>query len=922
MAEPSIKVRLSPEGVQDVVNAFKRVEREGRGTARAVSVIGRELRALLPAISTAAAVAGLTALLKGALDNADAMGKMAQKVGSTAETLSVLAFAASTADVEQDKLQKGLARLARTQDDARRGNREAVDSFRRLGISMEELNSIDDTGQLFVRVAEGAGKFRDTGTRTAIVSRLLGKDSADLNVLLNDLANGGFEAARAKAEQLGLVISDDLFRASQRVNDAFTTIKNQVRGLATQFLAGFAPIVADVMDDFNEDVAGKGVGAMQEFGKQAGEIVRSVVTGFRILRVTVGATMAFIDEAIRNFAQNWTTLFEGVTGTSPLGDTLKVIQNFKKLRDNFTVQGARRDAIKDALSADIDAIREDNSRARPQVRQRERERAGLGVSNEMVQASRARLAFLQAQLDNELALFQAQSRLQEQREERAFDQGLIGLQAFFEKRRQLAVAAIDKEIATLQSKRELALTAPARDEAERARRDQEVAKIENDIRIRQVERARVEEELIERQRKGLKDLAADRLALDARILESQGRRKEAALLALDEEIRKTDELLRKQGLSDAERARITGQQRQAGTAGIETDELRRRADLELRDLALERERIQNQAARGQIFQFQAEEQIIALERARLPVLREIAAEMAGTAVTDEQIQAAREFASEIERLEVGIDKAGREMAEFKQAAFDAAKSALAEFLKNIDKIEDLGDAIKGLFASIADSLRNLAAEMLAKQILERLLSVFGVSGGPQQVATAAAAGTAQATPLIAASTALTTAGGVIISGAAAISASAAQLLAAATALQAAGAASAAGGSAGGAASLASLFGGGFAEGGYTGPGGKYQPAGVVHAGEFVMRREAVRTWGADMLASMNAMRGVSVAPITRRLPGFAEGGLVEGGGAQNWGSLTIGLADGLEVKSNRLNERTLVRTIQANKRAIRSALGI
>jgi hypothetical protein len=163
---------------------------------------------------------------------------------------------------------------------------------------------------------------------------------------------------------------------------------------------------------------------------------------------------------------------------------------------------------------------------------------------------------------------------------------------------------------------------------------------------------------------------------------------------------------------------------------------------------------------------------------------------------------------------------------------------------------------------------------------------------------------------------------VIISGAAAISASAAQLLAAATALQAAGAASAAGGSAGGAASLASLFGGGFAEGGYTGPGGKYQPAGVVHAGEFVMRREAVRTWGADMLASMNAMRGVSVAPITRRLPGFAEGGLVEGGGAQNWGSLTIGLADGLEVKSNRLNERTLVRTIQANKRAIRSALGI
>lgn len=37
--------------------------------------------------------------------------------------------------------------------------------------------------------------------------------------------------------------------------------------------------------------------------------------------------------------------------------------------------------------------------------------------------------------------------------------------------------------------------------------------------------------------------------------------------------------------------------------------------------------------------------------------------------------------------------------------------------------------------------------------------------------------------------------------------------------------------------------GGFAEGGYTGDGGKYDPAGIVHRGEFVMPKQVVDSWG-------------------------------------------------------------------------------
>ncbi len=58
---------------------------------------------------------------------------------------------------------------------------------------------------------------------------------------------------------------------------------------------------------------------------------------------------------------------------------------------------------------------------------------------------------------------------------------------------------------------------------------------------------------------------------------------------------------------------------------------------------------------------------------------------------------------------------------------------------------------------------------------------------------------------------------------------------------------------------------GFAEGGYTGDGGKYQAAGIVHRGEYVLPQEVVRREG---LARIEAFR------YGRSLPGFMSGGIV------------------------------------------------
>lgn len=56
---------------------------------------------------------------------------------------------------------------------------------------------------------------------------------------------------------------------------------------------------------------------------------------------------------------------------------------------------------------------------------------------------------------------------------------------------------------------------------------------------------------------------------------------------------------------------------------------------------------------------------------------------------------------------------------------------------------------------------------------------------------------------------------------------------------------------------------GFASGGYTGDGGKYEPAGIVHKGEYVINAAATKRLGLGYLNSLN---------------GYANGGLVGGGG--------------------------------------------
>lgn len=198
--------------------------------------------------------------------------------------------------------------------------------------------------------------------------------------------------------------------------------------------------------------------------------------------------------------------------------------------------------------------------------------------------------------------------------------------------------------------------------------------------------------------------------------------------------------------------------------------------------------------------------------------------------------------------------------------------------------ESLGDAFGNLAGTIANSMLSAFADITARFLVMQALKLAGIDAettktvaaeGIKATAKVAADGIAEKSALSTIATTL----------AANVSAAIETLASWAPAALVAsigsfGAAAVVGGTALVAAyALIRGISGGFAEGGYTGPGGKYEPAGVVHKGEVVWSQADIRRFGG--VSAVEALRTGNVTPITSaRVTGGSQSGTASAPGIQ------------------------------------------
>lgn len=166
--------------------------------------------------------------IKQAVDQADALGKLAQRIGTTTEALSALTYAGQFAGASTDDLTAGFKGLNKALLDARDPASNSATAIRALGLNVQQLQAMDPA-QAFEEIAGAFSTFADGAEKAAVAQELFGKQGQALIPLLNG-GKEGLQAAREEAERLGLIISSSTAQAMSDLNDNFQRLQNVSQG--------------------------------------------------------------------------------------------------------------------------------------------------------------------------------------------------------------------------------------------------------------------------------------------------------------------------------------------------------------------------------------------------------------------------------------------------------------------------------------------------------------------------------------------------------------------------------------------------------------------------------------------------------------------------------------------------------------------
>lgn len=184
--------------------------------------------------------------VKGAINAADEMGKMSQKVGVSVEQLSALGYAGSLADVSLEQLGLGLKQLSKNMFAATLGGQEQKAAFSALlGENWKVILATKGTSDVFSLLANRFAGMADGSNKTALAMKLFGRSGADLIPLLNAGADG-LREMKEEGVGLGVVLSTEMAKKAEEFNDNLTRVKQTTQGVAFDLANGLLPTVNDL----------------------------------------------------------------------------------------------------------------------------------------------------------------------------------------------------------------------------------------------------------------------------------------------------------------------------------------------------------------------------------------------------------------------------------------------------------------------------------------------------------------------------------------------------------------------------------------------------------------------------------------------------------------------------------------------------
>lgn len=225
-------------------------------------------------------IKGVALLLgRSVIQTADHLDRLSKQTGVSTTALQKLQYAGIDAGVSIDQLGLGIRALERHAQGALRGNKDMIEAFKAIGISVSDLTGPDGKlkkgEELFYLLANALKGFSEEARQEAGFKILGGR----AHQLLPLLGLGADEIKRLglEAQDMGAVMSEDAVRGLDAFGDGLTKLTQAIKGQYGEWLAT------------QGDALPKIITGIEQFVFVINELKERAVIGFQLIGATVTA---------------------------------------------------------------------------------------------------------------------------------------------------------------------------------------------------------------------------------------------------------------------------------------------------------------------------------------------------------------------------------------------------------------------------------------------------------------------------------------------------------------------------------------------------------------------------------------------------------------------------------------------------------
>lgn len=243
----ALRVTLSAD-TAEFTSGLSKAERAGQRTGAAIAKSLGGIKTVLGGLLAGVGVSTLAALASRALEYASSLGEVAQQLGITTDELQEYRYAASQAGIEQETMDKALAKLTLTIGKAATGSKQQIAIFDELKIKYRDVNDqVRTAGDLMPEIADALKGIEDPARRAAVETALFGKAGQQLDTLLSG-GSAAMNELRDAAHELGIVLSAEQIRKADDTADKLAAIKQVLEARIAGVVADNATSILDLAD--------------------------------------------------------------------------------------------------------------------------------------------------------------------------------------------------------------------------------------------------------------------------------------------------------------------------------------------------------------------------------------------------------------------------------------------------------------------------------------------------------------------------------------------------------------------------------------------------------------------------------------------------------------------------------------------------